>query len=85
MAMGFHFGPSPLVIKYIGPPCSTPSESGPRYITAREQVKNFVAMPSRALIHIQKMAPGPPVMIATATPLTFPIPTVPDKAVERAW
>ena len=32
----------------------------PRYMIAREQVKNLVAMPTSALIHIQKIAPGPP-------------------------
>ena len=45
---------------YMGPPCSTPSLSRPRYITASEQVKNLVAMPTTAVIHIQKIAPGPP-------------------------
>ena len=28
-----------------------------------------------ATIHIQNTAPGPPVVIATATPATFPVPT----------
>ena len=50
----------------------------------KEHVKNFVAIPTKALIHIQNNAPGPPNDIATATPAMFPIPTVLDKAVERA-
>ena len=47
-------------------------------------VKNFVDIPIIPLIHIQKIEPGPPILIATATPAIFPIPTVADKAVERA-
>ena len=49
-----------------------------------EQVKNLVAIPTRALIHIQNNAPGPPRDIATATPAILPIPTVLDKAVDNA-
>jgi hypothetical protein len=85
IAMGFHFLPRPSVMKYMGPPCKFPAESLPRYMTAREHVKYLVATPRRAEIHIQKIAPGPPAVIATATPLTFPIPTVPERAVARAW
>jgi hypothetical protein len=35
--------------------------------------------------HIQKRAPGPPQWMAMATPAMFPIPTVAERAVERAW
>ncbi len=51
---------------------------------ANEQVKNLVATPTKALIHIQKIAPGPPVTIAIATPLIFPIPTVAARCVDNA-
>ena len=34
---------------------------------------------------IQKVAPGPPMLTATATPAMFPSPTVPDNAVVKAW
>ena len=69
---------------YMGPPCSSPSESCPLNMIPREQVKNLVAIPTRALIHIQNSAPGPPRDIATATPAILPIPTVLDKAVDNA-
>ena len=36
------------------------------------------------LTHIQKIAPGPPIEIATDTPAILPIPTVADNAVESA-
>ena len=43
------------------------------------------AMPAMPIIHIQKIAPGPPKAIATATPPMFPNPTVAERAAERAW
>ena len=72
------------MIKYMGPPCNTPSESFPLNIIARDEVKNFVDIPTTALIHIQKIAPGPPMAMATATPEIFPIPTVAESAVVNA-
>jgi len=47
-------------------------------------VKNFVAIPTKAHTHIQNKATGPPVVTAIATPATFPMPTVPDKALHKA-
>ena len=44
----------------------------------------FVAMPTRAVTHIQNTAPGPPRWIAVATPAILPVPTVADSAVARA-
>ncbi len=41
-------------------------------------------MPISAVIHIQKIAPGPPSAIAVATPARLPVPTCPESAVERA-
>ena len=83
-ASGFHDLPKPSIIKYIGPPCILPTLSLPLYITASVQVKNFVDIPIIALIHIQNMAPGPPIFIATATPAMFPIPIVEANAVDKA-
>ena len=40
-------------------------------------------IPSRAEIHIQKTAPGPPIAIAPATPAIFPVPTVAARAVQK--
>ena len=82
--MGNHFFPNPFTIKYIGPPCFFPAESTPRYITANAEVKNFVDIPIIPLTHIQNIAPGPPIEIATATPAILPIPTVAESAVVRA-
>ena len=42
-------------------------------------------MPTRAMIHIQNTAPGPPTAMAAATPAMLPLPTVPASTVERAW
>ncbi|MDY7023976.1 MAG: hypothetical protein SWJ54_21955 [Cyanobacteriota bacterium] len=42
-----------------------------------EHSKKLVAIPIKAVIHIQKMAPGPPKVIATATPPILPAPTRP--------
>ena len=75
----------PSRITYMGPPRSVPALSRPRYITASVQVKNLVAMPTMAVIHIQKMAPGPPMTMASATPAMLPIPMVPASADDSAW
>ena len=42
-------------------------------------------MPTSATIHIQKMAPGPPRAIATATPARLPVPTREARLVHSAW
>ena len=42
-------------------------------------------MPNAAQTHIQKIAPGPPMRIAVATPPMLPLPTVEASAVESAW
>ena len=43
----------------------------------------MVAMPKRPVNHIQNTAPGPPKVIAVATPTMLPIPTVAARAVMR--
>ena len=37
------------------------------------------------MIHIQKIAPGPPVRIAPLAPIMFPVPTCAATAVASAW
>ena len=42
-------------------------------------------MPNSADSHIQKIAPGPPAIIAVATPATLPVPTWAEIATASAW
>ena len=42
-------------------------------------------MPTSATIHIQKIAPGPPSVSATATPAMLPVPTRLARLVQSAW
>ena len=42
-------------------------------------------MPTSATIHIQKIAPGPPRVSATATPAMLPVPTRLASEVQSAW
>ncbi len=44
----------------------------------------FVAIPKNAAIHIQRSAPGPPSLMAVATPTILPVPTVAARAVASA-
>ena len=53
-------------------------------MTPSEQVKNFVAMPTIAEIHIQNTAPGPPATMASATPAILPSPMVLESAAAKA-
>ena len=84
-ARGFHFGPMPFSMMCIGPPWGLPMSSLPLYMMARTPSWYFVAMPTTALTHIQKMAPGPPMTRAIATPAMLPIPTVAPITEVRAW
>jgi len=45
----------------------------------------MVAMPKKAITHIQKIAPGPPVRMAPEAPTMLPVPTWAAMAVARAW
>ena len=54
------------------------------YCCARVDSTKAVEAPKKAMIHIQKMAPGPPSAIAVATPTMLPVPTRPDKATQKA-
>src|SRR5688572_29169448 len=71
-------------ITYMGPPCISPAESFPRYMTESVLVKKLVDMPTKAVTHIQNKAPGPPICMAKATPAILPIPTVEASAVDNA-
>ncbi|MNY76945.1 hypothetical protein D3C86_2166930 [compost metagenome] len=42
-------------------------------------------MPTSATAHIQKIAPGPPRVNATATPARLPVPTRDARLVHKAW
>ena len=45
----------------------------------------IVAIPKKAITHIQNIAPGPPANIAPAAPTILPVPTWAAMAVARAW
>ena len=61
-----------------------PSAVWSRYLCDSVTSTNFVVIPKKAVIHIQNKAAGPPKCSAKATPLIFPVPTVPDNAVDKA-
>ena len=42
-------------------------------------------MPKKAAAHIQKMAPGPPLISAVMAPTRLPVPTWAAMAVAKAW
>jgi hypothetical protein len=44
----------------------------------------MVPIPTRPETHIQNRAPGPPAVMAVATPAMLPLPTMPPTAVIRA-
>ena len=44
-----------------------------------------VAMPTSATTHIQKIAPGPPSVMAMATPTMLPVPTRLARPMVKAW
>ena len=70
---------------HIGPPETVPSAWTLRNFTAIVHSAIFVDMPTNPATNIQKAAPGPPIVMATATPAMLPSPTVLDNAVANAW
>ena len=54
------------------------------YFWARVDSTKAVEAPKKAIIHIQKMAPGPPNARAVATPTILPVPTRPERATQNA-
>src|SRR5699024_3368639 len=71
-----HFQPTPFLMYYMGPPTYSPFLLSTRYFTPSTISEYFVAIPNRATIHIQKIAPGPPKAIATGTPTILAAPIV---------
>ena len=62
-------------------------ESFPRILYNCPSVDSIKALeaPSKAITHIQKIAPGPPIAIAVATPARFPVPTRLAIEMANAW
>ncbi len=75
----------PFFMYSMGPPRQRPSGPFSRWRTARVFSPQLTAIPSRAEIHIQNTAPGPPYTMAAATPAMDPVPMVAARAVDRAW
>ena len=69
----------------MGPPHRLPCRSRPWYRTASTTSAYLVIIPTRADTHIQNTAPGPPRVMAEATPAMLPTPTVLPRAVAMAW
>jgi hypothetical protein len=69
----------------MAPPRTVPSGRTFRYFTASVTSANLVLMPRKPATTIQNAAPGPPMVMASATPPMAPRPTVPDTAVLSAW
>ena len=61
-----------------------PSANLVLYLCPKVTSTYLVVIPKMAVIHIQKIAAGPPVHIANATPPILPVPTAPDIAVVSA-
>ena len=68
----------------MGPPLISPLSLVMRYLTASTASPYLVAMPKKAVIHIQNTAPGPPETMAVATPAMLPVPMVAESAVISA-
>ena len=78
-------GPRPFLMKYMAPPTQFPAGVCSRYFTESMTSQNLVIMPTRAVIHIQNRAPGPPMAMAVATPTILPVPMSAAMAVMRAF
>src|SRR5690554_7238967 len=68
----------------MGPPTKWLWSFFSRKCTANTTSQYLVAMPTKAVHHIQNSAPGPPSTIAVATPAILPVPTVAAKVVISA-
>ena len=72
MARGFQ-----AFARYVGaPPFQFPSLSLVRVATPNTASAYFQAIAANPMIHIQNIAPGPPMAIALPTPIIFPVPMV---------
>ena len=80
-----HLALSPRSRAYIGPPRMCPSFLiFTLYLTASRASEYFVAMPNTPVSQHQSTAPGPPRVMAVATPTMLPVPMVAARAVARA-
>ena len=55
------------------------------YNWARVDSMKALLEPNKAISHIQKTAPGPPTVMAVATPARFPVPTRLASDTAKAW
>ena len=85
MRLQARFCSNPAWYNKPGPPRNSPFSSRTLYSWPSTLSAKPVAIPKRAIIHIQKIAPAPPRDIATATPAKLPVPTRADKLVHKAW
>ncbi len=56
-----------------------------RYFTPSVASAIFTVIAKKPKMMIHSAAPGPPTVIATATPAMLPRPTVPESSVASAW
>ena len=56
-----------------------------RYFTPSVASAIFTVIAKKPKMMIHRAAPGPPTVIATATPAMLPSPTVPESSVASAW
>ena len=79
-----HFIFNPLSRAYIGPPIMVPSGVFTLYLIARSPSLYLVAIPKKPAIQHHSTAPGPPRVMAVATPMMLPVPIVAAREVARA-
>src|SRR5699024_5716515 len=76
--------PSPFPHSYARPTSDYPSSVCMEIIATVDSTKALPA-PRKAMSHIQKIAPGPPIKIAVDTPTILPVPTRPASDTAIAW
>ena len=70
--------------KILNGPPRYPLEWRNLYICDSVDSTKAVDAPKNATTHIQNTAPGPPNAMAVATPTMFPVPTLPERAMQNA-
>src|SRR5699024_3032368 len=76
--------PSPFPHSYARPTSDYPSSVCMEICASVDSTKALPA-PRKAMSHIQKIAPGPPIKIAVDTPTILPVPTRPASDTAIAW
>ena len=79
-----HFIFKPFSKAYIGPPSIMPSDVLTRYLMPMKLSAYLVDIPKIPVNQHQRTAPGPPNVIAVATPTILPVPIVAARAVASA-